>query len=734
MLLAAAAGCGLAACVKRRSRPVGLAVLALCWTLAQYSARAGDRLSAAHSRAVVTVTGSVTSVPARYSELTRFRFAPHADAGNVRLPAAIRVRWYHEAGAAPDVAPGQQWRLELRLQPPWGAVNFHGSDPERRLFARGIGALGTVRAAERLEGAPAVTGSANGLRERVVRAIDRNLSPGPGPGVVRALAVADRSGLDESTRQLLVDTGTAHLLAISGLHVGLAAAAGFWLLRALLAPFRIIRRGRLLLVSAAAGGLLAAIGYAVLADLGVSTLRAVAMVAVVLLAAISARAIHPASALLRAAAVVLLFDPFAPLGAGFWFSFGAVAALLAVFVPRLSRGAAWRRPVYAQLAVTTVLLPISAAWFGLTSALALPANLVAIPWVSALVVPPVLAGIAALPVSEALAAGLWRVAGDTAVALLWLLRGMAEYGPAPLGLNAPGTVRLLLALAGAFVLLLPSVMRWRWLALFLLLPLVLPARYVPDAEAVVFEVLDVGQGTSALLHTEAGTLVYDSGPGDGGRRNRVRPVILPAFGAGAPDRIVISHGDLDHAGGLHALAQRFPKAAVRLNAAEGAAAACVAGWSWAWGETVFKALHPSPGLPYLGNDSSCVLSVTGPAGRVLLPGDISDPIERRLLAEGLGGHDVLLAPHHGSNSSSGSGFLDRVKPRLAIATAAPGNRFGFPHPAVRERYRAAGVPLLTTGECGAIRVYLRDGEIQRVRSARRERARIWRWPAAAGCP
>ena len=733
-LLAVLSAGALAACAFRRTRPAGWALLALCWTLLHYAERAGDRLDGARARSVVEVSGTVVSVPARYPEWIRFRFAPDTAAAGAGLPTLLRVNWYHEADAPPDVAYGQRWRMELRLQPPWGAVNFHGADPERTLFAAGIGALGTVRAAERLPGGRAVLGSWQFARERVARAIDRGVPADAGRGIVRALAVADRSGLDEAARQQLVDTGTAHLLAISGLHVGLAAAAGYGLCRFLLTPFPALRRGRIVLVSSALGGLLAATAYALLADLGVSTLRAVAMVAVLTIALLSARAVHPASALTRAAAVVLLLDPFAPLGAGFWFSFIAVAALLAVFGPRTSPAPAWRRPLLAQAAVTVTLLPVAAAWFGLSSATALPANLLAIPWVSFLVVPPVLAGLVALPLHEPLAAGFWRVGGEAAVALVWVLERIAAFGPAPPGLNALDTARLALAVIGAFVLLLPGVLRWKWLALFLLAPLLLPARFVADEEAALLEVLDVGQGTAALLHTASGTLLYDSGPGDGVRRDRVRSVILPALGAAGPDRIVISHGDLDHAGGLGSLRRRFPDTPLWVNAARTAASPCVSGRGWAWGGTAFRALHPSPGLPYLGNDSSCVLSVTGPAGRVLLAGDISRPIERRLLDEGLGNHDLLLVPHHGSDSSSGAAFLARLRPRVAIATAALGNRFEFPRAAVRERYRVAGIPLLSTGECGALRVHLRQGGIERIRSARRERARIWRWPAAAGCP
>jgi len=726
---------GVAACllsIRRSTRAAGLALLAFTGCLVAYVQRAEDRLDGRHARAVVEVAGTVASVPQRYPDLVRFRFEPDDGATRLRLPAAIRVSWYEDA--PPDLAVGQRWRLRMRLQPPWGRVNFRGADPEAWLFANGYGALGSVGDGERLEAGAGGAGWVQRSREAVERAIRSRLDEGAGQGVVLALAIADRSALGDTVRRLLVDTGTAHLLAISGLHVGLAATAGFGLVMLALAAVPPARRGRIVLHGAAAGGLATALAYALLADLGVSTLRAVAMVAVALAALLSARAVHPATPLAWAAAAVLLIDPFAPLGAGFWFSFIAVAALLWTFLPRSGRGRGWTAPVRAQLAVMLTLLPVSAAWFGQASAAALPANLLAIPWVSLLVVPPVLAGIALLPLCGEAAAALWGFAAGSAEELLWLLEALQRLGPRALALNALDPARLGLALGGAFVLLLPAALRWKWLAAFLLLPLLAPAAAQGPRGAMTLDVLDVGQGTAALLHAGSKTLLYDSGPGDGAGRNLVSSAIAPALGTGTPDRVVISHADLDHSGGLEDLSIRYPAADFRLNGPDGSGASCRTGWSWDWAGTTFRALHPSPGLPYLGNDSSCVLSVRGPGGRVLLAGDVSAPIEQRLLDEGLEAHEVLLVPHHGSQSSSSAPFIRRVAPRVAIATAALGNRFGFPREAVRERYRRAGIPLLTTGDCGGLRVVLQGGEVRDIASARRQRKRIWRWPAAGHCP
>jgi competence protein ComEC len=145
-------------------------------------------------------------------------------------------------------------------------------------------------------------------------------------------------------------------------------------------------------------------------------------------------------------------------------------------------------------------------------------------------------------------------------------------------------------------------------------------------------------------------------------------------------------------------------------------------------------LHPSTALPYLGNDSSCVLSVRGAAASVLFTGDISSAIESRLRITMPAPHRILFVPHHGSKTSSSTEFISAVRPEASIATASLGNRFGFPRDVIRQRYIDAGSKFWSTGECGAVRILLTaDGGIH-AESARRTRNKIWRWPAAQGCP
>lgn len=739
-VLGALAAGGLLALKPASTRALGAFLLALCWTLVNFQLRLEDRLDARLGGQVMSVCGAISSVPQHDQDYVSFRFEPNpqtvAGQPGERLPQTLLVRWYEEW---PAVSAGQAWCLDLLLKPPWGPVNFQGPDRERWLFAEGIGAVASVR-----DGTFVAPAGANGqrltmLRESLRRQIREDLPNVREAGIVAALAVADRSGISRADRQLLTLTGTSHLLAISGLHIGLAAVGGLLAARWLGWLLPLARRGRGLVLLGLGGGAVAAGAYAALAGFGVPTVRSLVMLLVVSAAIMLARTIHPGRAWMLAMAAVLLSNPFAALGAGFWFSFFATGALLWVFVPRGGQRNAWRALLLAQAAVMLVLLPLSAFWFQAFSLAGFAANLVAIPLVSFGIVPFVLTGVAAQAVSGALSAMAWGVAGKVSGALLAFLEVMAAVQGGMTPLHSPGLVGTMLATVGALLLLLPRGMPGRGLGLFFLAPLFLPTAHGLPAGATEVEVLDVGQGTAALVRTAAGTLLYDSGPGDGAGRDMVASAIVPAInrsGARAPDRIVISHGDQDHAGGLGSLRARYPGAAFNANlsrAAEGTQG-CHAPGGWRWQETGFTVLHPTRALPYLANDSSCVILVEAPGGSVLLSGDISAAVEARLLLEGLPRSRLLLVPHHGSRTSSSPAFLAALEPSVAIATASLGNRFGFPRQEVRHRYAEAQIPFWSTGECGAMRVLILGSGQLEVSSARLARPAIWRWPAASGCP
>jgi competence protein ComEC len=735
-LLAAAALAGLLLMAPRQLRWAGAMILACSWSLWNFQVRLDDRLSPDLTGTPLTSSGTIVSIPQVYDEFASFRFAPDLRSSGPGLPQTLMVRWYRDW---PDLSAGQRWELELVLKPPWGRVNFQGPDKEQWLFAAGIGGLGTVRGGTLLPDGEHGSSLVLETRQAIAREIIARVGNERARGIILALALADRSGISQGDRSVLILTGTAHLLAISGLHIGLAAGGGMLLARGLTAllPFTVL--GGRLYLAAAAGGLLTASLYAALAGFGTPTVRSLLMLVVVLTALVTARAVHPLRAWLLALTAVLLLDPFAPLAAGFWFSFLAVAGLLLVFVPRTGRRPWWRSLLMGQAAVLLLLLPVSAAWFQGFSPAGFIANLAAIPWVSFLVVPFVLLGTAALAISGDLAGVLWSAAAGALFPLWRFLEFMAGLQGQLTVLRAPSLTQAALALLGSALLLLPRGLPWRWAGAFLIVPLLLPGARNFDVGEIEVEVLDVGQGTAVLLSTGGRTLLYDSGPGDGAEGNLVASVMAPALqrsAAGAPERVIISHGDLDHAGGMAALQKRYPHADYLANLPDtpDGMATCSTPLQWHWNSVDFEVLHPTASLPYLGNDSSCVLSIRQGNRGILLSGDISATVERRLIREGLAAHEMLLVPHHGSKTSSSDEFVAAVRPRIAVATAGLGNRFGFPRDEIRARYLGAGVSFWSTGDCGAVRLVLgMDGSL-RTASARRQRPGIWRWPAAANCP
>jgi len=697
-----------------------------------------DRYTKTGNSDAITVVGRITGLPEDFGDYTRFRFRPAQDqpvrtALAPDLPSELLVNWYRDA---PKLVPGQIWRLQLQIKPPWGRVNFQGMDKERWLFAEGLGGQATVKQADFLEESSWLE-SVHRVRQRLSEEIASVDSEAASIGMLRALGVGDRSGMNREQQNTLAITGTAHLLSISGLHIGLAYLFAFWLARLFVLPFsQYLRNSQVYCLLL--GWLMAAV-YTGLAGFSSAPIRSLVMLSVILGLVLARRITHPFHSLILALVAVMVIDPMTPLQAGAWMSFVAVAGLLFWFVPRRgNRHHAISRTLQAQVAVMCFCFPFSAWWFQLSSPSGLLANGVAIPWVSFVVVPMVLLSLVIWPMHDPTFSWLINAAGHASDWLMLLLQAMAIAVQDHSTVLQPSWPSLLLAMVAGGLILMPRGLRLQAPAALLILPLLLPAQPVA-ANRLQMDVLDVGQGTALLLQTGSKLLLYDSGPGDGEGGDLFSSVIYPAIltsGFAQPDRIIISHADLDHAGGLASLQDRFPDVPLYASLPQKVSniLPCDDGLAWSWQNSRFKVLHPSPYLPYKGNDSSCVLDIDAGQFRLLLSGDISTQVERRLLNRGLGVYRILLVPHHGSRSSSAPELLNTTIPELAIATAGIGNRFGFPRPEVRQRYADAGIRLISTDQCGAIRMEAeQDGALQ-LRSARLERKAPWRWPAGPDCP
>lgn len=709
-----------------RTRIPAALVLGACWSLAFAAAAIADRLPLADHGRDLHVEGRVVGLPQQHPEAWRFDLAVtrwQADGADLswRNPSPrLRVSWYERDK---PVAAGSTFSGTIRMRVPWGFVNPGGFDAERHALVQGIDATGYVRHGT-LQ-VPETTG-VDGLRQRLAAWIRLEADREPVGALLAALAVGDQQSIDDDAWMRLRITGTTHLMAISGLHIGLVAAAAAWLAGFLHGRWPraglVIYRPELMAVA----GLLGAIAYASLASFSLPVLRTVLMIAVVVAVVLARRPARPWQLLCWTAVVALLLDPLAPLSPGFWLSFLGVSALV-LALPRSTVDTPWRGLLRAQWVASVFLLPVGIAWFDQASLVGPIANLVAIPVITFGIVPLLLL---ALATAGTAVGGLLVQLAAWVFDRLWAFLGWCETWPlASVDLPEPTITLVLLAVLGAALCLLPRPLPGPAFGLACLLPLFVPSRPpIPEGQAIV-DVIDVGQGLSVLVRTREHALVFDSGARGRGGYDLGAVAVLPALrsrGVRHLDLLVTSHLDNDHAGGRDTMLRSFPDVRQRVGIDADPATRCTAGERWRWNGVSFRFLHPHRHFPDLGNDSSCVLLVTAGAHRLLLPGDIGAVIESRLLADrDVRNLDVLVVPHHGSRHSSGAAFVSATRPRFAIAPAGFGNRFGHPAPEVIARYQAAGSTWFDTGRDGLVSVRLGGDSPEPVRWRITER-RYWR--------
>ncbi len=707
----------------------------VAWTLIHLHDRLDRRLLPGPDEKVI-VSGYVSDLPVTRNDMQEFRFRLGEPGTDKLLEGTeLLLRWYRDF---PPIHAGEFWQLGLRLKPARSRANFYGPDRERWYFAEGISALGIVDPANSRRLGPAGTRNLLAWRQSTRELMKEILVEHRTRPLLLALALADRSEISPAAWTRYRLTGTSHLLAISGMHIGLAAMMGFWIGRVLmaLAPAKLALVHGLRIAWGCSIGF--AVYYSMMAGLGTSTRRALIMLLTFCIVSLLKRNVAAWQGLVLALALVLLLDPLAPLGAGFWFSFLAVAVLLVVFTSRHGPGHWLTKMVIAQAGLTIVMLPLSMFWFQQVTLLGLASNLVAIPWISFAVVPAILLAVLTMPLDSFLTPFLLFSAAESISLLESFLQWIEQAGQNGWMMTLrPGMLSTVLAVAGGLLLLLPTAVPVWLPGLLLLLPLFLPLRN--NKEMLRMEVLDVGQGLAVLVETENHLLLYDTGPGDGRDWSLVRSAIAPAIANKAvtsPHRVNVSHGDLDHAGGLYEIRLRYRDSQLTANLRNPGSdvSHCAVPEEWIWDGAIFTVLHPSIGLPYLGNDSSCVLAISFESQSILMTGDIGAAVEKRLVASEVGEHEFLFAPHHGSKSSSSKVFIKTVKPEFALVSAGYQNQFNFPDPDVKKRFRDQQTPLWNTADCGAIRITLQRGKEAVATSARRSRPAIWRWQPEADCP
>jgi competence protein ComEC len=682
----------------------------------------------------LVVKGQVVSLPVQRQGLVRFELEPDRLllSGNELALRKLRLSWY---SAPVQVKAGQRWRLKVRLKRPAGLNNPAGFDYAQWLFTQGIDATGYVRADpdNRLLKPAQWYLSLHSLRERLASRIDDHLDVGVAAAVIKALSLGDRRGLERDAWRVFSRTGTNHLIAISGLHVGLVTA---WLW--FLAQWSWRRSARLSLRFPAqrAGAIFAILGaviYAALAGFSLPTQRALLMIVVALGGVALAQPVRPVRSLSLALFLVIVLDPLAPMAVGFWLSFGAVALILLVLSGRLARGSRLSQLVRVQLAISLGLMPLLLLHFGEASVISPLVNLLMVPWFSLVLVPMSLIGLLLLPLPTV--AGYWYgalqlITDQTIQLLIWL----AGQPMATLQLAHLPAWLTLAALFGALLLLLPGGMPGRSLGLLLIAPLLWVESPRPKHGEYRFTLLDVGQGLACVIETQRHTMVYDTGPVYASGFSTSEAALLPYLAKRKQsriDRLFVSNGDRDHAGGVAAVEAALD-VTERISGDPQALKgfrSCVAGERWSWDGVHFQVLHPPPSTRFSkANDRSCVVHVTNGHWSLLLPGDIEREAERSLLAQA-GPQlkaDILVAPHHGSATSSSHAFVQAVRPSWVIFSTGYRNRYGFPRSEIVSRWQAAGAVTLNSAQTGAVEFHVYgDQRAPGIVRERDRRSRYW---------
>jgi len=730
------------------SRPVGLFLIGFVLMSTSAISQHAKKLDPQWVQQPLTFSARILDFPIHNNGTSSLIVRPLDRPG---LPPRIRLSW-HDSAALPNL--GEVWRLSVRLKRPRGLSNPGGFDFEAWLFRERIGATGYVDNAGqnyRVKGEPV-----NPLTERrrsLVGRIASLLPDDEASAVLMAVSAGARHKISVQQWDLFARTGTSHLMAISGLHIGLASS--FFLILTW-CVFAVVTRRRNIRDSSIVVALVIAGMYTLLSGVAIPASRAFLMASVVCLAVLLRFRMPFGKVLAISCGTIVVLAPLSILSPGFKLSFAAVGIIAMLGACHLERPTISRIPALnslfaritqlgrLQLALLFGLFPLTVLIFGRVAITAPFVNLAILPIFNIVTVPLTLLGM--LLDGPFLALGdqclLW--AHQSVIVVLRILEFTDQFPFVDLQIRRLEGAAVLIAFAPALLVILPvgwPGRRIAWLAVLLVITYK-PAP--PPRGCLDLHVLDVGQGLAVLLRTHDKSLLYDTGPAFPRGRNMADLVVLPfLFGIGLDelDVLVISHGDQDHAGGIESVLSTIPvnrllvgeplqllensKSLDSLSTIQ--QTRCVAGISWRTERVRYSILHPRIRAPWTRNNSSCVLEVTVGEHRILLAGDIESPVEkllhhRRVLRP----QATLVVPHHGSKTSSTSALVNATKPNLAIVTTGYGNRWGFPKADVLARWRESGANLVDTATSGAVTQRFCEGRPSSIiRRERHQSQRFW---------
>ena len=712
--------------------------------------RSQDLLSLANTPGKHIITGQVIRAPLPANDGVRLLVAAyesHTPSGDLSVSGIMSLTVL--GIRAQDVSPGDWIRFAASLRPVRNFKTPGAFDQENWRAIRGVMVKGFVNHPLRFSQVGHSRSSSDmsllrywleSGRRAIMLGIDRCLE-GPARGIAMALLLGERAWLSNNLKEAFARAGIGHLLAVSGIHMALAAVLIGGLARALLLRSEWITLRFPVKKLATSLALIGAVTYAGLAGFSPSAVRAMVMILAFGTAFLIDRPQTPLNSLALAAWALLIFNPLYLFGISFQLSFTAVFFLI-IFSSYLRSVPEEKKQdgqktfwiyikgfILVTLIATLATTPFVAWHFQRVCLVGLLTNLLVVPVTSFVILPGLLFGTILLPFFPELTSGLWQGVG-------WLLDYLVDFINFISGWNwsAVWVSRPSILQVSLFYLFLGSIafMRhWktsRILAISFFALLLSASAYrewsLSHQDSLRFHVLDVGQGTSQVVELPEGRLMVMDG---GGLRTpyfdvgeRVVAPFIRYLGYGKIDIIVLSHPEQDHMGGLTALVKQFPVGELWTNEdisrnlswkrlLEACSQRGVRHMVWRKGGTehigdVRIKVRPSTGCKGARgkNGRSLVVELDYGKRSILLTGDIGRTREQCLLKQGLGPVDVLVVPHHGSKTSSSSEFVRRIRPEIAIVPVGWRNSLGLPNSQVLGRYKKAGSNLLRTNLDGTV--------------------------------
>ncbi|NMP31040.1 DNA internalization-related competence protein ComEC/Rec2 [Thalassotalea sp. M1531] len=688
---------------------------------------------------------TVLGIPSKTPNGWRFTAKIHAiDQQQLKRPLKVRLNWQSSKLTLENNA---NIKAAIKLKPANGLANLGGFSYQRWLRSQNIVATGYVVTAKKV----VITEQETSLRAQFYRYIRQLLGDNNQRSLILALSFGDRSLFNKNTWTVLQKTGTQHLVAISGLHIALVVWLSFSLLffAVKLLPLSALNKTASVLLArhnlvyiALTCALIFSSFYAYLAGFSIPTIRALIFFYIFCISQYFSLKLTPSRLIIVAVFVTLIVLPASLYSTSFWLSYLAVIAIVSLYW-RLQHFIRHLKGVkkgivgflLIQVSLSLVLMPISAFIFQQSSIIALLANLLALPVISFIVMPLLFVSLVLSGFLPLLSSYFFSAIEFILTALWAYLELLASWSMASVQLSHHMTwlMILLAIITGLFFFFMDkSRLRLLVLSATACTGVTLLSGFAEQVKPKwTINVLDVGQGLAIAIAKGENTLLYDTGNAYPSGWNMVEQVISPFLQHQSLtlDTVIVSHDDSDHAGGLPQLLRDYPNVQLVFNAQVieaffGKQSPCLAGSNLQWQGLTVSMLWPIEQVADK-NDDSCVVTITDGNTTVLITGDIGKKIEKQLIRmyPNLSA-DILIAPHHGSKSSSSQAFIQHVNPSDVFFSAGFLNQWRMPNQQVVSRYQKLGVNVYSTNELGMLKVKISDNQWQ-VTSFRQEISPYW---------